>query len=207
MNPSGFSANGLYKLKDEDTHNRPVEDVSNFDAMAFCTKLSKQEQLKPFHFIANGVVKLLSGDGYRLPTEAEWEYACRAGTFTTWFHGEQELNLGTVAWFRNSGGRPHAVGQLKANPFGLFDVHGNVFEWCQDWYDAQAYTKRQAGVTENPQGPKAGAGGILRGGGWVSDSFSCRSAFRYPVVPKADPVSFARGFRVLLGVGVARSSR
>jgi serine/threonine protein kinase len=208
VNPSGFSVSklGKEKLKDEDTQQHPVESVTYFNAVDFCIKLSKQEQIKPVYSIIGGVLKLMPGDGYRLPTEAQWEYACRAGTFTTWFHGEQEINLGTVAWFKgNSGGRPHAVGQLKANPFGLFDVHGNVYEFCHDWYDAQAYSKRRAEVAEDPQGPDTGTHRVLRGGEFNVDYPYCRSDFRKAMsIVDRHPHN---GFRVVVGVGVARSSR
>ena len=157
--------------------------------------------LKPVYFSANNVITLLPGDGYRLPTEAEWEWACRAGTATSWSHGEQESTLETVAWFNaKSGARTHPVGQLKANPFGLYDMHGNVWEWCQDWHGAYA----QGGILEDPQGPDAGSARVLRGGSWGNGASFCRSAFRYAgcwVRPHYD------GFRVLVGVSVSRSSR
>ncbi len=185
-NPSGFSASGQYKDKiaGEDTKQHPVEMVSFIDAAEFCIALGKQEQLKPVYFSANGAITLIPGDGYRLPTEAEWEYACRAGTNTAWFHGEQESTLGTVAWFNvNSGGTTHSVGQLRANPFGLYDVHGNVWEWCQDWFDPQAYAKRGAEPTVDPRGPDAGSDRALRGGVWLHDASVCRSDLRVAVGP------------------------
>jgi len=97
------------------------------------------------------------------------------------------------------------AGQLKANPFGLYDVHGNVWEWCQDWHDAQAYSQRGPGPTEDPQGPAAGSARVLRGGGLDFSSANCRSAFRYAGVVGDRLLS--RGFRVLVGVSVSRSRR
>lgn len=207
VNPSSFSASGQDKDKvaGEDTKQYPVEGVSLMDAAEFCIKLSKLKQLKPVYFSANDSIRQIPGDGYRLPTEAEWEYACRAGTNTSWFHGEQESTLGTVAWFGgNSGGRTHPVGQLKANPFGLYDVHGNVWEWCQDWHDPQAYAHRGAGPTVDPRGPEAGAFRVVRGSGWSLGTSFCRSALRG--IGDTSHRLHDRGFRVSLPVDPVRQA-
>ncbi len=134
-NPSYFSATGEGKdaVANLDTGDHPVEMVSWNDAAEFCAKLSQQEQRVPFDFGADETVTLMAGTGYRLPTEAEWEHVCRAGTTTRYWSGDEDNDLFPVGWFGvNSDGGPHPVGNLKANPFGLFDVHGNVWEWVQD---------------------------------------------------------------------------
>jgi formylglycine-generating enzyme required for sulfatase activity len=149
------------KWKDADC---PVETVSWDDANEFCRRLSALPEEK------------LAGRGYRLPTEAEWEYACRAGTTTRWSFGDDESRLGDHAWFDgNSGNRTHPVGKKKPSAWGLFDMHGNVWEWCSDWYGDYA-----KGVVTDPQGPSGGSSRVLRGGGgdWsLADEF-CRSATR-----------------------------
>ena len=120
------------------------------------------------------------GEGhYRLPTEAEWEYACRAGTATRWSHGDDAQQLEQVAWyFDNADWKTHPVRRKKANHYGLYDMHGNVWEWCQDWYDAYP-----TGTVINPQGPALGSDKVLRGGSWDSPARACRSvrrAYRRP---------------------------
>jgi formylglycine-generating enzyme required for sulfatase activity len=136
----------------------PVEQVSWNDAVEFCRKLSEQESVE-----------------YRLPTEAEWEYACRAGTTTKYSFGDSESELGDYAWYsENASGTTHPVGGKKPNAWGLYDMHGNVFEWCQDWYGDY---HRAATVTD-PTGPSNGSYRVYRGGGWGSDSVNCRSAYR-----------------------------
>ena len=126
----------------------PVEMVSWDDAQAFCQKLSKK-----------------SGKTVRLPTEAEWEYACRAGTSTKYYSGDSEEDLKRVAWYEaNSNDTTHPVGQKEPNKFGLYDMHGNVWQWCQDWYGD--YT---ANEVADPQGPAQGASRVLRGGSWYHD--------------------------------------
>ena len=132
---------------------------------------------------------------YRLPTEAEWEYACRAGTTTAFSFGDDESKLGDYAWFdRNTfyAGEKyaHKVGFKKPNPWGLYDMHGNVWEWCSDWFSGNL----SGGV--DPVGPGGGSGRIIRGGGWKSDSVLCRSALRNEFGP------LDRG---VLGFRVARS--
>jgi formylglycine-generating enzyme required for sulfatase activity len=136
----------------------PVEQVSWDDAVAFCRKLSEKTR-KPV----------------RLPTEAEWEYACRAGTKTAYSFGDEEKALGYYGWFdENAKKQTHPVGQKKPNPAGLYDMHGNVREWCSDRYGEGYYAQ---GKAVDPQGPDTGSR-VLRGGGWYGNPQDCRSAFR-----------------------------
>src|SRR5204862_1274358 len=135
-----------------------------------------------------------TGCQYRLPTEAEWEYACRAGTTTTFNYGDDPgyTNLTSYAWISdNSGGLTHSVGQKPANAWGLYDMHGNLWEWCQDWYGD--YPGESA---TDPQGPPFGPGRVLRGGSWADDGGLCRSACRIADDPSAQ--FFTYGFRVVL---------
>jgi formylglycine-generating enzyme required for sulfatase activity len=121
--------------------------------------------------------KLPEGYAYRLPTEAEWEYACRAGSETEYCFGDSADRLGEYAWYSsNSGKRTHPVAQKQPNAWGLSDMHGNVWEWCQDWYGESYY---RSSPTEDPQGPASGKYRVLRGGSWDNASADCRSAGRY----------------------------
>jgi formylglycine-generating enzyme required for sulfatase activity len=137
---------------------RPVENVSWEDAVAFCRKLGERE-----------------GKKYRLPTESQWEYACRAGSKGSWTFGDDEGSFGEYAWYdANSGNETHRVGKKRPNAWGLYDMHGNVWEWCSDWYGIYA-----ASPQTDPAGPSTGSLRVLRGGCWYSPAVNCRSANRY----------------------------
>jgi formylglycine-generating enzyme required for sulfatase activity len=187
---------------------RPVEQVSWYDALVFCNKLSISEGLSPAYSIGGktnptewgdvpttidatwDAVTVVSGSkGYRLPTEAQWEYACRAGT-TTAYHTGAAITDNTGWYSANSGSKTHEVGKKQANSFGLYDMHGNVYEWCWDWYDDYA-----DGAQTNPTGPTSGANRVLRGGSWDHSAVYARSAYRVCDGPHAR--YFTVGFRLL----------
>jgi formylglycine-generating enzyme required for sulfatase activity len=156
----------------------PVEMVTWNDATEFCRRLSLLPREKP------------AGRVYRLPTEAEWEFACRAGTTTTYSFGDDESLLSRYGWTKdNGGGTTHPVGSKLANPFGLYDVHGNVWEWCQDWYGGYP----SFAVTD-PKGAVSGSSRVGRGGSWFGPAEDCRSAIRYGSNPS--PRDYYDGFRV-----------
>ena len=188
-----------------DNEECPVEGVSWYSAVEFCNKMSEVESLPPYYeikavrrrtnnSIESARVTILGGEGYRLPTEAEWEYACRAGSITPWYFGDQVLNVGLYAWFYdNAIQETHPVGQRKPNPWGLYDMHGNVMEWCYDWYSDIYY--QQCNEEEiNPMGPNTGAAKVLRGGAWQFGAEATRCAYRNSSVP--DTVAGVIGFRV-----------
>ncbi|MCA9089219.1 MAG: SUMF1/EgtB/PvdO family nonheme iron enzyme [Planctomycetaceae bacterium] len=208
-NPSYFTATGEGKeaVAGLETGNHPVEMVSWNDAAEFCTKLSQQEKLKPFYFRSGETVTPLDETGYRLPTEAEWEYTCRAGTTTQFWSGDADQNLLQAAWFgNNSGGRTHSAGELRANPFGLFDTHGNVFEWVQDSYDPVYYVKFQENAAVDPIVPiSADSERVNRGGDWLYQPSHCRSMNRNVNVPTLRYNGM--GFRVVLVAESVRVSR
>jgi eukaryotic-like serine/threonine-protein kinase len=209
VNPSHFAPSGEGKeaVAGLDTGSHAVETVSWNDAAEFCAKLSKQEELKPFYFRAGETITPLDGTGYRLPTEAEWEYACRAGTTTKFWIGDQDEELVRAGWFgTNFGGRTHAAGELKANPYGLFDIHGNVFEWVEDWWEPTYYGEFQVKPAIDPIAPSSdGSQRVIRGGDWHHGASNCRAANRF--APHPAHRHYGVGFRVSLVAGVSRVSR
>ena len=141
---------------------RPVEQVAWQDAQEFIRRLNAKENVKI----------------YRLPTEAEWEYAARAGTTTTYSFGNDVSQLRQYGWYAdNAAKQTHPVGQLQPNPWGLYDMHGNVWEWVLDWSG-----RYPAGAVTDPQGPDSGSQHMRRGGGWNNGASYCRSSNRYSVV-------------------------
>ena len=154
----------------------PVEQVRWSDAVRYCNARSRLEGLEACYDLQRWECDF-DANGYRLPTEAEWEYACRAGTKTAYYFGNSPSKLKDHAWFKdNSGSKPRPVGQKKPNPWGLYDMHGNVWEWCNDFYNVDYY---QESPEENPKGPKTGETKVVRGGAWKFSADSCRSGYRY----------------------------
>ena len=173
----------------------PVEQLRWSDAVRFCNKRSELEGLQPCYDLKTLTCDF-NANGYRLPTEAEWEYACRAGTATAYFFGDSPAKLGEYAWFdKNSGGHPRPVGQKQPNPWGLYDMAGNVWEWCNDFYKVDYY---QESPRENPRGPNEGQNKVLRGGAWRFSAENCRVGYRYNESPGYSDVCFGYdiyGFR------------
>ena len=134
-------------------------------------------------------------NGYRLPTEAEWEYACRAGTTTAYSFGDDSRRLGEYAWYGEnfSTGGTHPVGRKKPNPWGLYDMHGNVWEWVQDYYSDDYYA---ISPTLDPQGAESGENRVVRGGSWHETATSWRSSFRKPYSANYRGISI--GFRLVM---------
>ena len=142
--PEWLEGDSSYYRKMNLTDNAPIIGISWYDAVAYCEWLSEKTK-----------------ESYRLPTEEEWEYACRAGTKTKWSFGDNESELEKYAWYKkNSDGTTHIVGQKLANPWGLYDMHGNVWEWCEDWYDKKKKSR------------------VLRGGSWDSYASISRCSYR-----------------------------
>jgi formylglycine-generating enzyme required for sulfatase activity len=173
------------------TDRHPVVEVSWNDTIAFCNKLSEREGLKPCYKF-DGRMQA-GGEGYRLPTEAEWEYACRAGSTTRYSFGDDDGSLGEYAWYSgNSGFKTHPVGQKPPNAWGLYDMYGNIWEWCWDWYDG-SYYGQSSGV--DPLGPEWSDSRVYRGGSWMFEPQFARSASRNAEHPGSQADS--HGFRVV----------
>ncbi len=191
----GFGLNEKYSWRNagfEQTDEHPVVNVSWNDAVAFCKWLSRKE-----------------GKSYRLPTEAEWEYACRAGTTTRYYSGDDPETLAKVGNVADATAKAKfpdwnwaikandgyvftsPVGSFKRNAFGLYDMHGNAWQWCADWYGAEYYAKSPA---DDLTGPDSGNDRVLRGGSWFYGPINSRSAIRSRVSP--DSRNYVTGFRV-----------
>lgn len=172
-NPSNFQGDS----------NRPVEKVNFSDALAYCTALTDREK-QSGHLPATY--------SYRLPTEAEWEYACRAGTTNFYSFGDSAEVADQYAWtLENSDGTSHPVGQKKPNPWGFYDIHGNVWEWCQDWF-----APYPSADLVDPVGPPSGKFKVFRGGSWNNAVELTRSRNRFMMSP-TNGIYFV-GFRVAL---------
>ena len=202
-NPSYFKGDSL-----------PVDSVNWFEACAYANALSRKEGLPEAYKLIDSTgkpgtdefscsgVKVIGGDpylckGYRLPMEAEWEYAARAGTKTRFYNGDDALKLSEIAWYGEgwNNGSTHPVSKKKANQFGLYDMSGNVSEWCWDRYGTDYY---KSSSTTDPSGPDSGFSRVLRGGSWFYSVSYLRSANRYLDDPSCRSVNF--GFRLVSSV-------
>lgn len=163
-NPSYFKGDNL-----------PVENVSWYDAVNYCNKRSTKEGLTPYYTInETTVTRNWRANGYRLPTKAEWEYAAKGGKYKLSFTYSGSHNIDEVAWYEgNSGGQTYEVGQKEANVLGIYDMSGNVWEWCGDWYGNYG-----SNAVNNPLGPASGDRRVIRGGSWCNDADYCRCAGR-----------------------------
>jgi len=168
----------------------PATNISWEEARDFCESLSKRE-----------------GVEYRLPTEAEWEFACRAGSDTLYSFGDGIEDLSRYAWFDRAAACASPVALLRPNAWGLFDMHGNVFEWVSDWYSDSYYSAcAEKGLVQNPTGPSRGRTHVLRGGAWnVSNCSALTSAARFPL-PVFDKKPFSKdvGVRKVIGFRIVR---
>jgi len=153
----------------------PAVRIQWIDAAKFCNLCSERDGLRSCYDPGTWACEF-EANGYRLPTEAEWEWACRGKARTKYANGDDEGALGKIAWFKgNSGGAIHPVGSKASNGMGLFDIQGNVWQWCNDWYGESYYRESPR---DNPRGPRSGEQRVMRGGSWDAPAEKCRAAYR-----------------------------
>lgn len=187
-NPSRFKGDNL-----------PVDNIDWYEAVKFCNKLSSLEGLTPCYSGSGVNTKCnWNADGYRLPTEAEWEFAATGGNNSNEYTYSGSGSIGSIGWYSgNAGGRTKAVGSKKPNELGIHDMTGNVWEWCWDWHDEYYYSNSPS---RDPKGADSGKERVFRGGAYNSAAVHCRSAnrgFIYPDKPG----------NIVLGLRVAKKSR
>jgi formylglycine-generating enzyme required for sulfatase activity len=179
----------------------PVDQIRWRDAAAFCNARSRTEGLQAAYDPKTWACDF-AADGYRLPTEAEYEYALRAGTTTPYYFGNAPGELARYAWFKENSPRgTHPVGGLPPNAWGLCDMIGNVWEWCNDFYGEDYYRE---GPEQDPRGPAGGENRVVRGGCWNSKPEHCRSAYRYYEMPAYTDICFAKDIHGQIGFRCVR---
>lgn len=210
-NPAYFSPSGAGQasVAHLNTQNHPVERVSFDQAIEFCTKLNEAENVRPYSLRIGEVVIPITGAGYFLPTEALWEHACRAESTTKFWFGDEDIDLSRVGWFDgNSGFRTHPIGEFPANPFGLHDLHGNVWEWVSDVWEPEYYEQFSETPAINPNSNASSPDAsdfprrVIRGGSCVDPAWFSRSSCRHAFEPSQRYL--ALGFRVSLTVDLVK---
>ncbi|MCU0962659.1 MAG: bifunctional serine/threonine-protein kinase/formylglycine-generating enzyme family protein [Pirellulaceae bacterium] len=201
-NPSRF-VRGEYgdsPLSGQPTDQLPVDNTTWFDAVHFCNEVSRLENRDAYYALQGEAVSRIAGTGYRLPTEAEWEYACRAGSAERYHFGSSLPDLSDHAWYRdNSKGTTHPVGKKLPNNFGLFDMHGNIWEWCQDGWDSTHYSHSPI---DDPEIRSGDGTYVYRGGGFFFPAALSRATCRAAHEPQYHSSSI--GFRVAASVASAQ---
>jgi formylglycine-generating enzyme required for sulfatase activity len=181
--------------------NNPVEQIRWAAAVEYCNARSRLEGLQPAYDAQTGACDF-EASGYRLPTEAEWEHAARAGTETNYFFGDNPSKLERYAWYKeNCTRKPQPVGTREPNPWGLCDVYGNVWEWCHDFYAEEYYPKSPK---KDPRGPETGENRVVRGGCWNSRPDRCRSSYRNYEKPAFTDVCFGKEISGFVGFRCVR---
>ena len=204
-NPSSFVKNSsdtrsAEKVAGISTDELPVENVTNEDIAAFCKQLNLTERIRSEFDVRTLGTRAGQGTAYSLPSEAEWEFACRGGTTTTYWSGDRTSSLGDYEWHNgNSAGCPHPAGQLKPNPFGIFDIGGNVAEWVDDRWSSDFFDQFVDRIAIDPLNRDTRSKRVvIRGGHWGVDDVNCRSSVHLIGYPEHS--SYTTGFRIAFPV-------